>query len=152
MTIVVLLILAVIWGVYGLSWWRARDEVRPGRSIVSFNQHLHALGRTMDTVPASGPQSLRTSTTSVPVGSAAARQRRREVLVALVAVVASTLLLAVTTGGAFVALHLLADLLLAGYVALLVRVRQLAEERRTKVVLLPMQVETEHYALSRSGS
>ncbi len=149
----VLLILGVIWAVYGFTWWRARDEVRPGRSVVSFNQHLHALGRTMGAAPIERSAPLRSVGAPLPVSSAAARRRRRDVLFGLVAAAGATLLLALAAGGTFVALHLLVDLALTGYVALLVRARRIAEERRAKVVLLPMHVEDhEQYALSRSGS
>lgn len=152
----VLMILAVIWSLYGFSWWRSRDDSSPTRSISSFEQHLAHLGRTMDdrprtTVPAGATTTIAGSLRPTS-GAAVARRRRRDVLLALAGASASTLLLAVAAGGSFVALHLLADLLLAGYVALLVRVRRLAEERRSKVVVLPTAPADEPLLLTRSGS
>lgn len=66
-------------------------------------------------------------------------RRRRDVLTGLVAAVGVTLLLAVVTGlsSMFVMLHLLADVLLAAYVALLIHQRNAAAERDMNVRFLP---------------
>lgn len=70
---------------------------------------------------------------SAPSTTAAARERRRHVLLALTGAAFVTLLLALTLGGVWVAAHVGIDAVLVGYVVLLVRFRQLASERRTKV-------------------
>lgn len=70
---------------------------------------------------------------AAPSSMAAARERRRHVLMALTAAAFATLLLAMAVGGVWVALHVAVDAALVGYVILLVRFRQIAAERRTKV-------------------
>ncbi len=150
MTNVVLVILSVFWSAYGFLWWRNREETRPGRSIVTFTQHLEVLGRTMGSThdPAEGFARVQ----PVQDGAANARRRRREVLRTLGAAAGATLLLAMAFGGVFVALHLLVDLMLGGYVALLVRMRQLAAERDEKVIELPQYEQERELLLTRSGS
>ncbi len=66
-------------------------------------------------------------------------RRRRDVLTGLAATVGVTLLLAIVTGLAsmFVMLHLLADVLLVAYVALLIHQRNAAAERDMNVRFLP---------------
>ena len=61
-----------------------------------------------------------------------AKKRRRDILVTLLASAGLTFLLGLLMPQVLV-LHLLIDALLAGYVALLVRQRKLAEERSMKV-------------------
>lgn len=146
----VLVILTVVWSAYGFLWWRNRDETRPGQSIVTFTQHLEVLGRTMGSTQDPDHGFVRVQ--PVQDGAAIARRRRREVLRMLVAAVGATLPLALLFGGVFVALHLLVDLLLGGYVALLVRMRQLAAERDEKVIELPKYNEERELLLTRSGS
>lgn len=77
-----------------------------------------------------GPRHRRAA---APSTTTAARERRRHVLLALTGAAFITLLLALTLGGAWVAGHVAIDAALVGYVVLLVRFRQLAAERRTKV-------------------
>ena len=77
-----------------------------------------------------GPRQRRAA---APSTTAAARERRRHVLLALTGAAFVTLLLALTLGGMWVAAHVGIDAVLVGYVVLLVRFRQLAAERRTKV-------------------
>lgn len=66
-------------------------------------------------------------------------RRRRDVLTGLAATVAISLLLAVVTGlsSMFVLLHLLADVLLVAYVALLIHQRNQAAAREMNVRFLP---------------
>ncbi len=66
-------------------------------------------------------------------------RRRRDVLSGLAATVGVTLLLAVVTGlsSLFVMLHVLADLLLVAYVALLIHQRNVAAERDMTISFLP---------------
>jgi hypothetical protein len=59
------------------------------------------------------------------------------VLGGLIAAVVVTLGLALVVGGWFILAHLLADALLVGYVALLLRTLRLAAEREMKVAFLP---------------
>ena len=78
----------------------------------------------------------------VPHAAAAARsrtiRRRRDVLSALVVAVVATLLLGLFLGTGLVwAAHLVADILLVAYVALLVHQRNVAAERDMKVRFLP---------------
>ena len=77
-----------------------------------------------------GPRQRRTA---VPATTVAARERRRQVLLALTGAAFVTLLLALTLGGLWVAAHVAIDAALVAYVVLLVRFRQLAAERRTKI-------------------
>ena len=77
-----------------------------------------------------------------PTSSAARSRtlrRRRDVLTGLAAMVAISLLLVVFTGMAamFVLLHLLADVLLIAYVALLIHQRNEAAAREMNVRFLP---------------
>ena len=65
-------------------------------------------------------------------------RRRRDVLTALAVAVFATLLLGVVLGSGLVwAVHLVADVLLVAYVALLVHQRNVAAERDMKVRFLP---------------
>jgi hypothetical protein len=85
-----------------------------------------------------------------------ARKRRRDVLFTLAAAAAITLPLAFMLGGSVWMLQLLCDVLLAGYVVLLVQTTQRAAERELKVRYLPTsrQSRTAEPALllRRSGS
>lgn len=144
MTGVIVGILAVVWTIYGVLWWRGREETRPGRSIVSFNEHLQVLGRAKEFGPVVAGATPGGGTWSQPervqTGADWARRRRQEVLKALGVAALVTLLLALGAGGVFVGLHLLVDLSLAAYVTLLVRMRRNALEQRSKVILLPAVV------------
>lgn len=77
-------------------------------------------------------------------------RRRRDVLVVLLASAGVTLLLALMGVGMMLVLHLLVDVLLAGYIALLVRQRNLAAERELKVRFLPRRQAVEPAYLRRS--
>jgi type III secretory pathway component EscV len=67
-----------------------------------------------------------------------ARRRRRDIFLALLVAAGSTLVLGAIPGLRMLWLvHVAADVLLMGYVALLVRQRNLATERALKVRLLP---------------
>lgn len=71
------------------------------------------------------------------MASRVARKRRREVLYTLLAASGLSLLMAVGLGGPVLALHLLIDIALATYVALLVRMQKAKAEREIKVAFLP---------------
>ncbi len=68
---------------------------------------------------------------------AEARRRRRDVLFTLVGAAGRTLVLAVLLGGIAIWFHLLADVLVVAYVALLVQIRRSEAERSAKVRYLP---------------
>ncbi|MGH8918514.1 MAG: hypothetical protein ACRD0H_09285, partial [Actinomycetes bacterium] len=67
------------------------------------------------------------------------QRRRRDVLLVLMLGVFATLVLVVAVGSVFVPLQLICDGLLGAYVALLVRMRNLAAERDMKLSYLPAQ-------------
>ena len=159
----VLVILAAIWAAVLIPpALRARAEGRPADSITAFHRQLAVLRRTGPSVggfgrhsappiaspfgPSSGPvapvAAFKPARVASPrtavVRRSAARRRRRDVLFSLMVAAGVTLVL-----GAIPALrmlwlvHVAADVLLFGYVALLVRQRNLATERDLKVRLLP---------------
>ncbi|HZN15148.1 MAG TPA: hypothetical protein VFB78_12805 [Acidimicrobiales bacterium] len=147
----VLLILAVIWAAVLIPpRLRARAEGRPADSIGAFRRHLGVLQRTGPHAllpqainPAYGTIPIRPAPAASPLWSATAmaesrrrqtQARRREVFMGLVISMGATFVLGIPHGmRVFWALHLVLDLLFAGYVALLVHLRNLATERTTKV-------------------
>jgi hypothetical protein len=67
-----------------------------------------------------------------------AQKRRRDVLFALMAGMAGSLMLGLIPGlGVMLWVHVLLDVLFAGYVALLIRIRNLSTEREMKLTFLP---------------
>lgn len=94
----------------------ARPDARPSGRTTGYGAYGSAPG------PAHPVRSLRPS----------ARQRRRNVLFTLATFAGGTLLLAVASGNRTVwYVHIVADVLVLGYVYLLVQMRKLAEQRRT---------------------
>ena len=162
MTLLVLIILVLIWAAVLLPpYLQNRSESRPADSISSFQKQLSVLERRSNTI-GGGNHSVR-SIGSAPGYSAAAlrmsrseaKKRRRDVLFTLAAAAAITLPLAFMLGGSVWMLQLLCDVLLAGYVVLLVQSTQRATERDLKVRYLPnRQTRTAEPALllRRSGS
>lgn len=155
-TIVVLVMLAVAWTWYLVTWLRGRNEHRNVNSISSFSKHLSVLERTTPGAgaapapaparPSAGPAPTAGATALAPVAAPApgtasvpmtlsdAQRRRRNVLVALAAAAGMTLVAAVAVGGTLVwTVQLLVDALLVGFVVLLARSRALAVERAEKV-------------------
>lgn len=143
MTPVVLVVLALMWAVVGVSWLRSRSDRRGVNSISSFARHLSVLERTS---PSGTGYDYRTGAASRPANSfsarlaaassidlATARRRRRNVLLALAGTAVGALVLIPFLGGLAVTVHVLADVLLVAYVVLLVRTQRLAAERRAKV-------------------
>jgi hypothetical protein len=158
----VLLVLALAWGAVLFFWFRSRSQGSFSDSVGLFHRHLHVLERaapgtlapanrmrgprtvTSTPRPAVAGQPLssrprhpgRTSGAQV-VANARRRQtqrRRRDVLFVLGVVVLATLVVAAVTRGTDAILaQLLSDLALGGYVALLVRIRNLAAERELKL-------------------
>jgi hypothetical protein len=144
---VLVFILAIAWSVYiGMGLVSARER-RSMNSIATFNRHLAVLARTSPARPLNQASVQHTwPVAGVPPASyrpvrrgmtlAEARNRRRQVLTALAASASVSAALAFLGNPVLLALHLLVDALLAGYVYLLIRTQQAAVERRTKVVYL----------------
>lgn len=88
------------------------------------------------------------------VSSMSAQQkRRRDVLFVLLGLVAATFFLAVLTRStAFIALQLLADAALGGYVYLLIQYKQRALEQRTKIRYLGSPYGNGHYVPASRAS
>jgi hypothetical protein len=101
---------------------RARPGQRPSARVVAFPQRAGA------PVPpvARGPRS-----TIAPRSSAQARKRRQNLLFVLAGLAVVTLLAGVLVSPLLLVVHLLTDLALGGYVALLVQHRNRLYERRT---------------------
>ncbi len=151
MTLLVLVILGVMWVVVLVPpLLRSRQDSRPSDSVVSFRRQLSTLQRTAPsrrstparvgfgaprrvvTTPAlRHERGLATSRAAVARTSrSAARRRRQNILFALTIAAGGTLLLAVTAGNRVVwYTHLVADVLLVGYVYLLVQRRKLHDQR-----------------------
>jgi hypothetical protein len=178
---VVLLVLAIVWGVLLVSWLRSRSESTFSDSVGTFRRHLSVLERAAPSTvaPANrlgglpgvgrGIPSYRSAVRSTggisgyrvgaslqqsygqsvhpygaPVGrrmpsQAAmrrrqAQKRRRDVFLALLAGVCGSFLLAIIPGLSIMwSVQVLFDLMTVGYVALLIRIRNLAAERELKM-------------------
>ena len=139
----VLLILAAVWtAVLVPPALRARSEARPGDTIGHFHSQLNVLRKTGGFAPIPVPLAsfayARARVPSVSARAELSRKRRRDVFTGLLAVAGATLLLGLLTGSSFLlALHVVVDLLTAAYVALLLRVKNVAGERERKVRYLP---------------
>lgn len=137
MTLLVVVILAVIWAaVLVPPYLQNRRESRPADSISTFRNQLSVLERRASSVqPGVLAQPGRVVS---PVRSPArvarmeAKKRRRDILVTLLAAAGLTLLLGLLAPSVLL-LHLVIDVLLAAYVALLVRQKRIVEERAMKV-------------------
>jgi len=151
--LVVILILAAVWAVFLIPQVvRARAERGSGDSIGAFQKQLSVLQRTTPAAPGMAA-SFRPASQPSPRARAArpgapasprpavpaeARRRRKLVLVALLAAAGTTLVLGLLPPlRPLLVLHLLVDVLLVGYVALLVRMRTAARDRASKVAYLP---------------
>ncbi len=147
MTIVVLLFLAVIWGLVLFGYVRERlADAGPADSIGSFHRQLSVLERTDPNRPVVG----RTLVTPSARRTTTAQRRRRDIITGLSAAVAGTLLLALVTGARPLwGLQVLSDVLLVGYVALLVRLRLLLADREAKLRFLPSSSTPEPALLLR---
>jgi hypothetical protein len=148
-TIVVLLILAVVWAIVLVPpALRARQEGRPAESISHFRRQLFTLQRTgpwsrpapslagLHAVPS--PAVLQARANARGMHQTRAQKRRRDIFVGLLAAMGISLVLGLIPALRILWLvHLLADMLFIGYVALLVRMRNDAAEREMKVSFLP---------------
>jgi membrane protein implicated in regulation of membrane protease activity len=140
-TLVVLVILAVVWAVYLVSWVRSRTEHRRVNSINSFSNHLSILERTSP----GGRGSGRSATPSMSGLSGQSylaprrpslsqtKKRRRDILVGLLAATGVTFLGMVVMGGMLTYLFGLSLLLTVAYVMALANLQKRALERRSKV-------------------
>jgi hypothetical protein len=175
---VVLLVLAIVWGVLLVSWLRSRTERTFSDSVGTFRRHLTVLERatpatvapanrlrtgqrsgangrplsgralspyrpTIPSVrgarPSLAPRPLRPPTAS-RLRHRRAQRRRRDVLFALLAGTIGSFLLALIPGVSVMwPVQVLFDVLLVTYVALLIRMRNLAAERELKLTFLPPQ-------------
>jgi hypothetical protein len=101
---------------------------------------VHGPLRSTSTRPATRSPHAAAVRAGTPASAARSRtiRRRRDVLTALLVAVVATLLLGVFLGSGLVwGVHLLADVLLVAYVALLVHQRNVAAERDMKVRYFP---------------
>jgi hypothetical protein len=141
---VLVFILVVMWSVYfGMGILSARER-RSMNSIAAFNEHLAVLART--TPGRAVPSRQFPGAPPLPVYAsrrramtlAEARNRRRQMLTALAATASVTAALAFVLGGPWpLAIHLLSDGLLVGYLAVLIHTRQPVPSRRSTVIYLP---------------
>jgi hypothetical protein len=174
LAIPVLLVLAVLWGAFFL--WpilSGRSSGRRADSIGDFNYRLGVIGKTgghrrRREAPAAIPVAMPPSIPPArplgkPGGPGAARvarpgamsraqRRRRDVLLILGVGVLSSLLLAIVAGNPlFYLVQAMTDVLLVGYLVLLVRMKQVATERRAKVHYLPAPAPAPSLVLRRSS-
>jgi hypothetical protein len=132
--------------------WRSRVEARPADSIKQFHRHLRVLNGTephgysraltaqVGSPVITAPATYRRSTSSsAELRRRRTLERRRNVLFSLTALCAGTLLFSLVLGPKMLLVHVLCDLMLAAYVALLVQLRNAAAERDTKLRYLPRQ-------------
>ena len=175
MSLVVLVILAVVWAVFLLpQLFRARAE-RSTDSIGTFRHQLSVLERTTPAGSASvtrlrpthrgqapalvGPRARPPRRVGAAVaprhhpGRALARKRRRDVFCGLLVAMGATLVLGLIPAlRTMLLVHVIIDGLFVGYVALLVRARNLAAERDLKVRFLPTASPQPQLLLRRSAN
>ncbi|MGH9281673.1 MAG: hypothetical protein ACRD0S_01920 [Acidimicrobiales bacterium] len=147
---------------------RARAEARPADSIGNFRRQLSVLRRTGPTTVAAA-HSLRIPSYTPPVPAptyqmarsyspGAARRartlrRRRDALFTLLVAMGVTLVLGLLPPfRVLLALHVVFDVLFAGYVALLVRARNAAAEREMKLRFLPATAQADNVLLLRRSA
>ena len=163
-----LLVLALVWGAFLVWWLRSRAQGTFGDSVGTFRRHLRVLERTAPVTvrpanrlrgpqmvpayrppagiqgPPRAPRHPATRAAAVPSGTELRRRqtlkRRRDVLFLLAVAVVATLVMAVATKShSLMLLQVLADAAMAAYVALLVRLRNLAAEREVKLAYMPRE-------------
>ena len=144
--VLVLIVLAALWGIVLVPpLLRSRTE-RTSDSIGDFNHRLGVLSRTNGTVGTTRPVAYRRPPS--------AAKRRRDVFTVLIGAVLMTLLLAqMSRSSAVWALQLIADVCLIAYVGLWAYFRSLQTDRAAKVRELPQrQRRAPELALRRTGS
>ena len=147
MSVVVLLILAVVWGVFLIPQvLRARADRGPADSIGAFRNQLSVLDKTAGSAGVSSLAARRamhqSHSISAPIAAygvgyrkptpSELQQRRQRVFLGLLGAVVITLALGLLFTPFFV-LNVVADLAFGTYVLLLARTRALATEREMKV-------------------
>ena len=162
----VLLFLAVIWAaVLVPPMLRARAEGRPADSIGNFRRQLSVLQRTAPGLVAPA-NTLRVPFVVRPVPYGAVRpmtteaarrartlKRRRDVLFGLLGAMGGSLVLGFLPSLRVLwGLHLALDALFVGYVALLVRMRNVAAEREMKLRFIPSAPAPEPALLLRRSA
>lgn len=167
LTTLVLLVLAIVWGVLLVSWLRSRTEGTFTDSVGTFRRHLTVLEKAAPStvVPANRLRSAPVSSRTIPayrpparmaeprIGAATrvsaaatlqrkrAQKRRRDVFVALLAGVVGFFLLSIIPGLSVLwPVQGLFDVLFAAYVAMLIHLRNAAAERELKLRFMPSQV------------
>lgn len=156
----VLLFLAVIWAaVLVPPLLRARAEANPADSIGNFRRQLHILQRTSPGLGLAPANSLRFLPTAGPVRPTPSvrrtrtLKRRRDVLFGLLGAMGGSLLLGLLPSLRVLwGLHLVLDALFAGYVVLLVRMRNLSAEREMKLRFIPTAAAPEPALLLRRSA
>lgn len=149
----VLLILAVVWAVYLVSWVRGKSSNRRVNSIHSFSSHLSILERTSGDEPVAPP--VAPGTAPLLGGQyfaprrpqlSAVKKRRRDVLFGLAGATGVMFLGVILIGGSFLLLLFVLSAAATGaYVFQLVQLRKRAEERSRKVLRLdPAERPTSH--------
>lgn len=158
----VLLVLALIWGALLISWLRSRSVGTFSDSVGSFRHNLNVLekatpsrvkpanrlrdvsfGAARPPAPLTGRRPGSPAGTLRAPATAALRRRRvqkrrRDVFFALIAGAIGALALALIPGLSLMwSVQVLFDILLAAYVAVLVRLRNVATERELKLRFMP---------------
>ena len=149
MAVVVILVLAVLWAAVLLPpILRARAEGGGSGVAGGIAEVMSMFTSAVDRLRGSEPNLPPVSPKVGPVGQISgvgpmrrpggmtpAQRRRRDVLIGLLCATGITLVMALFSGGnvVFVTLQLLVDLLLAGYVYLLLQFKNRERERRAKV-------------------
>jgi len=152
------MILAVAWAaVLVPPVLRARARSRPGDSITEFHRRLNVLRRTggfaPTPLPTAAPHTLVAPTVPRQRAASAARRRRHDVFVTLLAGAFATGALGfVPMLHVLWIFHLVFDVLLATYVALLIRLRNAKAERDIKVRYLPATAPVPELAYRHSAS
>lgn len=151
MTVVVLLALAAMWAILLVPGWIRTMRERSGRqtSIDAFHQQLDVMGRYAPKQDLASPPGARLRVkerfsnherprSTVPQDSGEAAVRRRDIVVLLAIVAVVTLVGWFVSGLPAVGIaHVVADLLLGGYLYLIVLRRRVEAERMAKIHYLP---------------
>ena len=156
----VLLILAILWGAVLIPpALRARAESSPADSIGTFRRQLIVLQRATPGAPSAfpapyvGANVVPIRPVTRPLSRSRAQKRRRDIFCGLLAAMAGSLLLGFLPSLRVMwTLHLVLDVVFAGYVALLVRMRHVAVERELKVRFLPRSSPEPALLLRRTGN
>jgi hypothetical protein len=126
--------------------------VRPGPAVASLAAHRAASGSHVNGHVSRGAHPRAFAAAGLPSPRRRALRRRRDILVGLLATAGLTLLLGILPAlRAMLMVHLVVDVLLVAYVALLIRQRTLAAEREMKVRFLPGPRVMEPALLRRSN-